>query len=107
MKLADLKRIPVGTKLRLVHCLMGPCDKPREVLKVQTNAVVMLTPEGKHSWLTLPKASDFRDDWGGGPDSPPVFCAWDDEGHVFYTRAHSREAAKDLLLQHCPLRFYR
>ena len=65
MKLADLKRIPVGTKLRLVHCLMGPCDKPREVLKVQTNAVVMLTPEGKHSWLTLPKASDFRDDEDG------------------------------------------
>jgi len=43
----------------------------------------------------------------GGPPSNPLFCAWDDEGHVFYTRAHSREAAKDLLLQHCPLRFYR
>ncbi len=32
--------------------------------------------------------------WGGGPGVQPLFCLWDDEGHVVYTRANSREGAK-------------
>jgi hypothetical protein len=40
-------------------------------------------------------------------DSAPIFCAWDDEGHVYYTRAHNRDCAKALLLQHAPFKFYR
>lgn len=29
--------------------------------------------------------------WGGGS---PLFCVWDDEGHVYYTRASSAYAVK-------------
>ena len=42
--------------------------------------------------------------WGGGRDTPPLFCAWDDEGHARYVRAVNREAAK---AQFPGLKFYR
>ena len=42
--------------------------------------------------------------WGGGPFCDPLFCAWDDEGHVCYFRAPNREAAKS---QVPILKFYR
>lgn len=32
--------------------------------------------------------------WGGGRGTLPLFCAWDAEGHEWYTRARSFEAAK-------------
>jgi hypothetical protein len=57
---ADLKRIPVGTRLRLVRSLMGPTDKPRVVAKVQTNAIAFRTEKDSLSWLTIPKAKDFE-----------------------------------------------
>lgn len=68
MKLADLKRIPVGTKLRLVHCLLGPCDKQRTVSAVHSNAIEFHGPDVKPradgqpgtSWLYFPKARDFK-----------------------------------------------
>lgn len=69
MKLSDLKRLPVGTKLRLVNCLMGPCDKAGTVVKVQSNAIAFSQDdrpgENRVSWLYFPKASDFRDDLDG------------------------------------------
>jgi len=68
MKLADLKRIPVGTRLRLVRSFLGPCDKPREVAKVQSNSIALKQLDkalAPLSWLTFPKASDFRDDGDG------------------------------------------
>ncbi len=40
--------------------------------------------------------------WGGG--GLPLFCAWDDDGHVRYLRARNRDEAKALL---APLKFYR
>jgi hypothetical protein len=51
---AALKRIPVGTKLRLVCCLMGPCDRLRTVKAVRSNDLVMDTEKGD-SYLTLNK----------------------------------------------------
>ena len=58
--LADLKRIPVGTRLRLVHSLLGPIDKARVVEKVQTNAIAFRTEDNRVSWLHLPKAKNFE-----------------------------------------------
>ncbi len=57
--LADLKKIPLGASLILTRSLLGPCRKNRTVSKVQSNAIVFLTEEGKQSWLYFPKASEF------------------------------------------------
>lgn len=69
MKLADLKRIAIGTKLRNVHSLMGPTpeDKQlREVAKVQSNGIGFKRPDKDElSWLYFPKAAHFRDDVDG------------------------------------------
>lgn len=69
MKLADLKRIAIGTKLRVVHCLLGPVaeDKQlREVAKVQSNAIGFKRPgKDELSWLWFPTADRFRDDGDG------------------------------------------
>lgn len=44
--------------------------------------------------------------WGGG--GGPLFCAWDDEGHVLYFRHDSRDAAKaELLGMNQSISFYR
>ena len=54
MTKAELKRRLVpGTKLVLVNCLMGPCNKPRTVKQVRSTDIIMLTPEGKESHLDL------------------------------------------------------
>lgn len=54
MTKAELKRRLVpGTKLTLVNCMMGPCNKHRTVVKVMSTDVQMLTPEGTHSYMTL------------------------------------------------------
>ena len=71
MKLADLKRLPIGTKLRLVNCLMGPVPdgkQSRIVAIVQSNAIALNRPDApdRLSWLWFPKAKDFRDDGDGG-----------------------------------------
>lgn len=50
---ADIKRLPIGTKLRLVHCLIGPTDKLRTIQQVRSNDILMLTEDGKTSYLTL------------------------------------------------------
>jgi hypothetical protein len=68
VKLADLKRIPVGTRLRVVRSLMGPCDKLRVVHAVKSNAIQFTgdgIKPGEVSWLYFPKASEFRDDGDG------------------------------------------
>ena len=63
-KLADLKRLPLGTKLRLTRSLLGPCNKLREVAKLQTNGMwfKQLDKPGDErlSWLDFPKAKDFQ-----------------------------------------------
>ena len=93
MKLADLKRIPVGTRFRQVASLMGPCDNARVVAAVHTNAIeftgdgIKPGPDGKPrtSWLYFPKASLFAPEGDGArpgftiyeiddytkPDEPP------------------------------------
>lgn len=69
--LADLRRIPVGTKLRLVHSPRGPVDQLRTVDEVTTRGIWMQidgnpTATGNaRSWLAFPKAADFRS-WGDG-----------------------------------------
>lgn len=68
MKLADLKRIAVGTRLRLVYCLFGPVPDHkqfREVSKVQSNGIYFRKSDGQDSWLAFPKASEFRDNGDG------------------------------------------
>ena len=68
MKLADLKRLPVGTELRLVQNVKGSCDKKRKVVKVHSDAIEVTgedVPAGKTSWVDIPKAKQFRDDGDG------------------------------------------
>jgi len=67
MKHADLKRLAVGTKLRLVESLMGPTPpekQERTVARVQSNGIWFATPTGR-SWLSFGKASEFRETPGG------------------------------------------
>lgn len=49
--------------------------------------------------------------WGGGPDSLPLFCAWDSDGETtgtIYLRAREREDAKAQIKALYPnARFYR
>jgi len=66
--LADLKRLPKGTELRLVHCLMGPVAEERQgrrVSHVQSNALVLDITTGPKagvaSWLYFPKAKDVHE----------------------------------------------
>lgn len=65
IKLADLKRIKVGRKLRLVYCLMGPCDKARTVAAVNSVGIQFSgdgISEGRYSHLSFPKASELLGD---------------------------------------------
>lgn len=64
MKLADLKRLPIGTELRNVRSLMGPTPPEkqlRKVVKIQSNAI-LFQREGttEPSYLFFPKASEFE-----------------------------------------------
>lgn len=62
MTKAELKRrLTPGTKLTLVNSLLGPCSKPRTVHEVRSADYVMLTPEGKHSYLTIIPAEEVRE----------------------------------------------
>jgi hypothetical protein len=68
IKVADLKRIKPGRKLRIVHSLMGPCDKARIVAKV-TSVGLQFTgdgiKEGEVSYLYFPAAKDLTGDQSG------------------------------------------
>lgn len=66
--LASLKRIPLGTRLRLVIRGGVPCSMVRTVAKVQSTAIAFTCEEGGAlSWLDLPSASALRwDDRGFG-----------------------------------------
>ena len=35
--------------------------------------------------------------WGGGMYTLPLYCLWDDEGHVHYLRAATRDNAKGIV----------
>lgn len=66
-KLADLRRIPVGTELVLVRNLRGPCHEPRRVDEVTTTGIWFqrlddAKPREAYArpWLQFPKAKDFR-----------------------------------------------
>ncbi len=64
--LADLKRIKPGSKLRLVHSLLGRCNKERSVSQVGSNGMWVNDPIAcRSSWLLFPKASQFRADENG------------------------------------------
>jgi hypothetical protein len=70
IKLADLKRIKPGRKLRLVHSLLGPCDKQRVVVSVNTVGMQLTgdgLPEGRVSYLYWPKASELVGDQSCSP----------------------------------------
>jgi len=67
-RLADLKRLPIGTRLRVVESLLGPVEQGRQgrcLEKVKSNALGFSTERRGYdswelSWLQLPKASDFE-----------------------------------------------
>ncbi len=84
MKLADMKRLPVGTELNLIHTLLGPCSKRRVLSEVKSNAFLFDCPDeghGRKSWLYFPKASDFEATekgfkiWEGGTKGDGILAA--------------------------------
>lgn len=42
-----------GKRVRLINCLMGPCDKPRTVSKVVGMRAELLTEDGRTSHLRI------------------------------------------------------
>lgn len=54
---AALLRIPVGTRLRLVNSLMGPCDQGKQVKAIRSSSIVMENTDGpkagRESYLYL------------------------------------------------------
>jgi hypothetical protein len=54
--IAEVLRIPVGTRLRLVRSLLGPCDKRRTVIQAQSRGLILRVEDdglakGESSWL--------------------------------------------------------
>ena len=69
INVADLKRLPVGLRLRMVwHAIYGACDKLRVVTKV-TSVGLQFTGDGiaeaRTSHLSFPKARDLAGDQSG------------------------------------------
>lgn len=68
---ADVRRLPVGTRLRLVRSLLGPCRKLRTIVEVRSRDVVMRVDDpadrnyGGHSYLTFPKGTRVEPRIGG------------------------------------------
>lgn len=62
MTVAELKRRLVpGTKLTLVHTLLGPTRKERHVFETRSRDCVMYVPEkDANSYLQWPKASQLE-----------------------------------------------
>jgi hypothetical protein len=64
LHVADLRRLPVGTRLYLVHSLLGPLDPPElRVLHEVRSADLLFTGdgirEGRFSYLRLPRKQDL------------------------------------------------
>lgn len=62
---ADLKRIPIGTRLRLTHSLMGPTppEKQWRTVREVRSKDMIVEPDckpGSRSYMGFPKASDLR-----------------------------------------------
>lgn len=74
---AALKRLPIGTRLRLVHSLIGPCNQGKEVFEVKSNCVIMRNTDGPKagnlSHLYLDGVSVVRATTKG-------FALWDIDG---------------------------
>lgn len=68
MKVAELKRLPVGTKLLLVECLLGPVPpekQPRTVAAHGSTEMRLTKSDGQSSYLRYPKAADLHDNDSG------------------------------------------
>lgn len=62
---ADLKRIPVGTRMRLTHSLMGPTppEKQWRTVREVRSKDLIVEPDckpGVLSYMSFPKASELR-----------------------------------------------
>jgi hypothetical protein len=60
---AELKRLPIGSRLRLVYCLLGTTDKARVLARVESRNLLFTgdgIPAGRFSYLPIPRASEFR-----------------------------------------------
>ena len=69
---AALKRLPIGTKLKIIRSLMGPNPPSgRIVSRVQSNALVLKVDDpasknnGNESYLWLPSGTKVRPTEGG------------------------------------------
>lgn len=70
MKLADLKRLQPGTRLRIVRCLIGDVapEKQWRTVRQVRSADLVVEPDAKPgtmSYLQFPKARDFEPTEGG------------------------------------------
>lgn len=57
---AAIRRLPIGTKLRVTRCLLGKCDAKRTIIGVQSKSITLRVDDedsknfGQTSWLTFP-----------------------------------------------------
>lgn len=73
---ADLKRLPIGTKLRLIRHLLGTANASRTLARVNS-VYLMFKVDGKNelSHLPIPRASHFFPTENG-------FCITEENGEV-------------------------
>jgi len=65
MKLSDLKRLPIGTRLYLLECLTGPVPKDKQgrtIVKVRSADLIVEADHkhGSRSHLAFPPAKEFE-----------------------------------------------
>jgi hypothetical protein len=59
---AELKRLPIGTELVLVECLMGKCNDSRTIKQVRSNDIIMQLPDGRTSYCALNNKLESTED---------------------------------------------
>lgn len=75
--LAEAKRtIKVGQVWHAYHHLFKRDMGNRTITRVQSNAIALLQPDGRESWLHWPKAKDFR------PIDEKSFAIYEDDERV-------------------------
>ncbi len=64
VKYLTLKQIqemlPEGRQLKLIQNMLGPCDKPRKVIRVKSNAIIMENEEGLETYMFRDTSTKFE-----------------------------------------------